>query len=60
MPGSAVVQETLPEYFKLDPDFMRQLDNISANVEKLKLQEFDTGFLYEKLAVPSVENFKSK
>lgn len=53
-----MVQEKAADDFKLDPDLMLQLDNISANVNKLQLKEFNLDFLQEKLTMPSVVGTK--
>lgn len=60
LPNSAVVEEKEAEYFKLDPAFVKQLDDINSKVKELKLNEFDLDFLSEKVTVPSVEKIKSK
>lgn len=60
VPSNAVIEEDIPQHFKLDPDFIKQLDSISADVPKLKLPEFDLGFLTSEITVPSIEKIKTK
>lgn len=60
MPSAATTQEDVPQYFKLDPDFIKQLDSISADIPKLKLPEFDVDFLTTEITVPSIEKIRTK
>ncbi|KAL3267282.1 hypothetical protein HHI36_011413 [Cryptolaemus montrouzieri] len=40
--------------FKLDPEFMRELDKIKIEIPKVELMEFDLSFLNEEIKAPSM------
>ncbi|KAJ8911339.1 hypothetical protein NQ315_014183 [Exocentrus adspersus] len=57
-----IIQEPPKEVegpFKLDPQFMRELDNIKLQHNKPKLLEFDLDFLKEDVKIPSVSDVKA-
>lgn len=46
--------------FKLDPEFIRELDNMKPSYTIPKLQKFDFGFLEEAIKIPTREEAKAK
>ncbi|KAJ8966867.1 hypothetical protein NQ314_003261 [Rhamnusium bicolor] len=57
-----IIQEPPKEIegpFKLDPEFMRELDSFKPHYSKPKLLEFDLDFLKDDVKIPSISDAKS-
>lgn len=58
-----VVQEPPKEIdgpYKLDPEFMRELDNLKPSYDFPKLHTVDLGFLNEPIKIPTREEAKAR
>ncbi|KRT82537.1 HEAT domain-containing protein [Oryctes borbonicus] len=59
-----VIQETQKGesagVFSLDPEFMKELDNLQGITQNLQLQKFDLEFLKEEIVVPPIADSKAK
>lgn len=60
---SQIIQEPPKEVdgpFKLDPGFMKELDNMKLSLNMQKLQQIDLAFLYEQIKIPTREEAKAR
>lgn len=46
--------------FRLDPEFMKELDNMRGIMQNLQLQQFDLEFLKEEVVLPTLADTRAK